>query len=198
MIVKEIEAMQEIGSSPDTCGGYMVRMEESSGRAAIRNDIRAALETTKSTVNELVSKLTLTSEVDQGKFISGLHDLYSGERGTDFDDVVWAYIQGQTPLTETSHGRQVPASGVTAYKLKLEFLKAISQIARGDFDVSKGDYAHTDEVSVCIRKFMKAVELIYKPKGDEGDWDKLGVELKGILCSMRSAEGTALFGQRMV
>lgn len=202
-IISDIETMQQVGAAQDSVGAYMVRAEQSVSHTTLRNDIRSSLETTKATVNELVEKLNSVGSGDEKKadFLEDLHTLYATRDGDDddFDDLVWRHIQSKCPLTERgAKGTSMPMTDHTAYRLKLDFLKSIATIAKGDFDVSKGDYAHSDVINNMIFKFMKAVEMIYKPKGDIGDWDKLRMELKGILMSMNAADGAPLFTNRSV
>ena len=104
----------------------------------------------------------------------------------------------QEDFTETVSGQLVQASDVTIHKLKLQTLKAIASIAKTDFDVSKGEYAHRDMITVMIRKFLIVVDMIYKPKGTSEDWAKLGCAMKDILTSMSSADGGTLFKQKVL
>ncbi len=197
-IIREIEAMQQMGSSADTCGGYMVRFDNTVKGAEIRNDIRATLETMKVEAEAFAASLE-RDQLGQREFIDGLTELYDGEKGEKFEELVWDYVQKKTPLTESGgRGKAMPMTDDTKFKWKLNWLNGIAKVAKSDFDVSKGDFAHADEITIMMKRFMTAVEMIFKPKGTQEDWDKLGVEIKGILCSMRSAEGSILFREMII
>jgi len=199
-VVTEMEAMQQVGSAPDASGAYVVRMQDDAAHGEIRNDIRTSLEMTKKMVTEIIEKLGNMDEGEAQKadFIEELHRLYDVRHDfepDDFDEAVWDHAQTKTPLTESAKGRAMPMTSNTAYKLQLAFVKEVANIAKSDFDVSKGDYAHKDTINSMIWKFMKVIEMIYKPKGDEDDWLKLGTEVKDILMSMDAADGSSLMGK---
>jgi len=198
-VVTEMEAMQQTGSAPDTTGAYVVRMQEDAKNGEIRNDIRTSLEMTKGMVTEIIAKL---GDVDDGEerksqFVKDLHEIYEtrGEQDPDdFNEAVWNHVQTKTPLTESAKGSAMPMTSNTAYKLQLSFIKEVANIAKSDFDVSKGDYAHKDTVNSMIVKFMMAVNMVYKAKGDPDDWKRLGCEITDILRAMDAADGSPLMG----
>ena len=196
-ILRDIEAMQQMGAAPDTTGAYMIRLKDAASYGEIRNDIRTSLEMTKQMVTDIIKKL---GDVDKGEeqredFLDELDRLYEVRHEMepdDFREFVWGHVQTKTPLTESAKGKAMPMTSNTAYKLQLSFVKEIANIAKSDFDVSKGDYAHKDTINNMLVKFMMAVDMIYKAKGDESDWKKLGVELSEILRSMDAADGSPL------
>ena len=199
MVVREMEAMQQTGSAPDTSGAYVVRIQDDAKNSEIRNDIRTSLERVKSMVNDITAKL---GDVDDGaerksQFVQDLNELYEtrGEQDPDdFNELVWNHVQTKTPLTESAKGSAMPMTSNTAYKLQLSFIKEVANIAKSDFDVSKGDYAHKDVINSLIWKFMKGVEMIYRAKGDDDDWQKMGATTRDILTGMDSADGSPLMG----
>ena len=196
-ILRDIEAMQQMGAAPDTTGAYMIRLKDAASYGEIRNDIRTSLEMTKQMVTEIIQKL---GDVDKGEeqredFLDELDRMYENRHEMDPDDfreAVWDHVQTKTPLTESAKGKAMPMTSNTAYKLQLSFVKEIANIAKSDFDVSKGDYAHKDTINSMLIKMMMAAEMRLKPTSTEENWKLYGCDVSDILRLMDAADGSPL------
>jgi len=82
---------------------------------------------------------------------------------------------------------------ITNTSLKVQ--KQMADIAKMEFDTSKGDYCHRDTLTVMLKGIMLAVENKYRPMGSEDDWKEFAVSMKAVIAGMQSASGRSLYKQ---
>lgn len=94
-------------------------------------------------------------------------------------------LESPEGLTEKCGKGVIQMTDATAYDLKLKYLKACADIAKTEFDASQNEYAHKDEIRLMVNRFLSLVEAVYRPKGDNDDWEEFSNGLKDCLTGIR-------------
>jgi len=167
MILKEMEIARNVGVSPQAGGQFVIEVTEDADSALVRNEMREALSKTGGIMDGLLSELSLLSH-------AGVEPLNEqGKANPKFD------LKDTLAIANTS----------------IKIQKQMADIAKMEFDTSKGDYCHRDTLTVMIKRFMVAVENKYRPLGSQDDWDEFSVMMKAVIAGMQAASGRSLYKQ---
>jgi hypothetical protein len=167
MILKEMEIARQVGVSPQVGGQFVIEVTEDADSALVRNEMREALSKTGGIMDGLLSELSLLSH-------AGVEPLdEQGKPNPKFD------LKDTLAIANTS----------------IKIQKQMADIAKMEFDTSKGDYCHRDTLTVMIKRFMVAVENKYRPLGSQDDWDEFAVMMKAVIAGMQAASGRSLYKQ---
>jgi len=168
MILKEMNIVQTAGVAPDGQGGqFIVEITDDADSALVRNEMRESLVSTKGIMDGLLSELQLLAH-------AGVEPLdEDGNPNPKFD------LKDTLAITNTS----------------LKVQRQMADIAKMEFDTSKGDYCHRDTLTMMLKGIMLAVENKYRPMGTQDDWDEFVVSMKSVIVGMQSASGRSLYKQ---
>lgn len=168
MILKEMNIVQTVGVSPDGAGGqFIVEVTDDADSALVRNEMREALRKTGGIMDGLLSELALLAHAG-GDSVDG-----DGKKMPKFK------LSETLKIADTS----------------LKIQKQMADIAKMEFDTSKGDYCHRDVLTMMLKGIMLAVEAKYRPMGSQDDWDEFAVSMKAVIAGMQSASGRSLYKQ---
>jgi hypothetical protein len=193
MIVKQIEMAKQEGQAPERLQGYMLKMEQSAMEAQERIDCRTSLHAIKMLADETIAVLRSSRADPEGtRFFREICDVVGLPQemlsAEDRDRLLLAAMN--RPLTELAGGRHVIMSDETSIKLEQSLIKQISDQSKTTFDLHEDDFVSKEFMEILLMRFMRAVEMVYGPKGTQEDWEKLVTDFKDIAQAMHEASAT--------
>jgi len=165
MILKDMEIVKEVGVSPQVGGQFIIEVTDDADGALVRNEMREALAKTGNIMDGLLEQLELLAHA-----------------GGDPEDEEGNKLP-KFKLSET----------LKIANTSIKIQKQMADIAKMEFDTSKGDYCHRDMLTVMLEGIMLAVKTKYMPMGSQDDWDEFKVSMKAVIVGMQSASGRSLY-----
>jgi len=171
---------------------WLAQIQHEASRATNFLQLDSEIELVRATIQELLDKCRL-DEKTRSPVVQGLLDELKGTRiaiETHVTEFTRDFAQNQVipvlrrietlcacPLTETSHGRQVPASDVTRMETIRKLSETVAKLLTSRMKMNEHEFCRKEEVVVFFAAVASATKRVFNDQAKYQEWVRAVIEI---------------------